>query len=197
MEKNTLVVFTNDNGGQTLTGASNFPLRGRKGSLWEGGIRVPWVMRWPGKIKPGRVIDDPVISLDLLPTFIAVAGGSTKLEWKLDGTNLLPLLTGKIKRLPKRILHWRRRGPTGPIAIREGVWKLIHQRDSDNAKPELYNLTADISESKNIAGKHPEIVAALWKKSQAWDKQLNSPLWGPKLRKKRPKKKPRKRSMKK
>ena len=72
LDGRTLVIFTNDNGGQTKTGANNQPLRGRKGQLWEGGIRVPCAMRWPGRIEAGSVIDDPISSLDFLPTFLAI-----------------------------------------------------------------------------------------------------------------------------
>jgi arylsulfatase A-like enzyme len=93
LEENTLVLFTNDNGGQTGTGAVNRPLRGKKGQIWEGGVRVPMAMKWPGKIKPGTVIDDPVISLDFTPTFLAAGGVALDPGWNLDGVNLLPRLT--------------------------------------------------------------------------------------------------------
>jgi arylsulfatase A-like enzyme len=185
LQKNTLLVFTNDNGGQTLTGANNFPLKGRKGTLWEGGIRVPWAVQWPGKIKAGTVIDDPVISLDLLPTFIAAAGGTVKPEWKLDGVNLLPRLTGQVKRLPIRTLHWRRRGPGGPITVREGDWKLIYNRGTPDARPELYRLSTDVGETKDLAAAEPKITATLLEKAKAWEAKLKKPLWGPQKRKKR------------
>lgn len=92
---NTLVVFTNDNGGQTMTGANNGKLRGRKGMLTEGGIRVPMCMRWPGRIAAGTKVDDPVISLDFLPTFLAVSGADVDPEWQLDGVDLVPRLDRK------------------------------------------------------------------------------------------------------
>lgn len=179
LNENTLVVFTNDNGGQTLTGANNFPLRGRKGSLWEGGIRVPWAMRWTGKIEPGTVIENPVISLDFLPTFVAVAGGTVKPEWKLDGTNLLPLMTGKTKDLPTRTLFWRKHGQGSMIALREGQWKLIHSREQSNAQPELYRISEDIAEKNNLAAMYPKKVKEYMRKLQSWESELTTPLWGP------------------
>ena len=124
------VIFTNDNGGQTKTGANNQPLRGRKGQLWEGGIRVPCAMRWPGRIRAGSVIDDPVSSLDFLPTFLAVAGARPKPEWKLDGINLIPRLAGEVDALPERDLHWRGGGSKGPIAMRRGPWR-CSEKSSD------------------------------------------------------------------
>jgi arylsulfatase A-like enzyme len=86
----TLVVLTNDNGGQSLTGAINTPLRGQNGEFYEGGFRVPWAVHWPDKIKANLVMDDPICAIDLLPTSIAVASGIGDPEWKLDGVNLLP-----------------------------------------------------------------------------------------------------------
>ncbi|MDB4378913.1 sulfatase-like hydrolase/transferase [Akkermansiaceae bacterium] len=83
LDEDTIVLFTNDNGGQTANGANNSPLQGKKGTLWEGGVRVPWVMRWRGEIPAGRVIDQPVIALDLLPTLIEAAGGEVSLDWNL------------------------------------------------------------------------------------------------------------------
>lgn len=204
LDEKTLVVFTNDNGGQTLTGANNLPLKGRKGTLWEGGIRVPWAMRWTGKIEPGTVIDDPVISLDLLPTFVAAAGGTVEPKWNLDGTNLLPRITGETNALPTRTLYWRRNGQGNSIALREGEWKLIHNRSQANAQPELYRITEDISETNNIAAKHPEKVKTFLKKLSSWENELKTPLWGPgsknyqkKRRKKNNKRKTKRRKKKK
>ncbi len=178
IEDNTIVIFTNDNGGQTATGAVNLPLKGKKGTLWEGGVRVPWAMRWPGKIKPGSVINDPIISLDILPTLIEASGNPVSKDWKLDGRSFLPLLTGQKKSLPTRTLHWRKDGSKGSIAIREGKWKLIHNRSVPGAEPELYDLNQDIGETNNLASQHPDIVAMLVNKMQTWESQLIEPLWG-------------------
>lgn len=177
LSKNTLVIFTNDNGGQTLTGAVNTPLKGRKGQLSEGGIRVPMAMRWPGTIKPDGVIHDPVISLDFLPTFLAIAGGKPDPSWKLDGVNLLPRIKGDMDSLRERTLYWRNRGKDGPIALREGKWKLVHNRGTAGAKPELYDLSKDIGEASDLADSSTEKLGELRKKLAGWEAQLIEPLW--------------------
>lgn len=179
LEDNTIVLFTNDNGGQTGTGADNTPLRGKKGTLWEGGVRVPWVMRWPGTITPGSVIDDPVISLDILPTFVEASGNKVDQSWNLDGRSFLPLLNGGKESLPTRTLHWRQHGSGGSIALREGQWKLIHNRSDSGAEPELYDLQKDISESNDLSANHPEVLKQLSEKMNRWENQLKAPLWGP------------------
>ncbi|MCA8997840.1 MAG: sulfatase [Planctomycetaceae bacterium] len=175
---NTLVVFTNDNGGQTSLTASNAPLKGRKGSLWEGGVRVPMLMRWPGVIPAGRVTQEPVITLDFLPTFLAAAKMSPLPGVSLDGLNLLPLITGETDDLPKRNLYWRRSGPKGPISIRSKAWKIIFNRGEEAAAPELYHLRNDIGEENNLAAEHPEIVEELVKEMLAWESEMVDPLWG-------------------
>ena len=180
---NTLVVFTNDNGGQTQSGAINEPLRGKKGQLWEGGIRVPMVMQWPGRIGAGTVLEDPVISLDLFPTFFAAAQQVVNSEWNLDGIDLLDYVTGRAPKLPDRQLFWRRHGANGNIAVREGAWKLIHQRKEAGAKPELYQLNEDVAESVDVAERYPERVQEMAKKAAAWEAELTEPLWGMNRRK--------------
>lgn len=184
---NTLVVFTNDNGGQTLTGAVNRPLRGRKGQLWEGGIRVPMAMRWPGHITPGLTIRDPVITLDLLPTFVAVQGGRVDPLWKLDGVDLLPRITGKLDRLPERTLFWRSQGSKGPIAARRGDLKLLVGRSAEAssdenaaeaAQPQLFDLAHDIGETTDVAAQHLDKLASILTETIAWESELIEPLWG-------------------
>jgi len=174
---NTLVVFTNDNGGQTLTGAVNTPLRGRKGSLWEGGIRVPMAMQWLGKIAKGTVVDDPVISLDLTPTFLQAARAETPSEDKLDGATLVPRLTGKVAELEQRPLYWRGHGPQRDSAVRLGKWKLVLPDHQPETRPQLYDLDSDIAEQHDVASKHPERVAQLRKLLNEWESQLIDPLW--------------------
>jgi len=176
--QNTLVVFTNDNGGQTQSGAINQPLRGRKGQLWEGGIRVPMAMRWPDQIAAGTVLEDPVISLDLFPTFFAAAKQPVSPDWNLDGVNLLDYITGQAEELPKRQLFWRRHGGNGNLAVREGDWKLIYQRKEPGAKPELYQLNNDIAESSDVADQYPARVQEMVDKAAAWEAGLVEPLWG-------------------
>src|SRR5439155_8661593 len=95
LEEDTLVIFLSDNGGPTAeTSSSNLPLRGFKEDLWEGGVRIPFLMQWMGRIPAGKVYDSPVISLDLMPTALAAAGGTMDEKRKLDGVDLLPYLTG-------------------------------------------------------------------------------------------------------
>ena len=190
LAKHTLVLFTNDNGGQTKTGANNAPLRGRKGLLLEGGIRVPMCVRWPGVVEAGRVIDAPVIALDLLPTFVTAAGGATPKAWALDGVDLGPVLGGKDATLPERPFFWRQKGPGGEIAVRHGAWKLRIAKRSDNTPPELYDLSKDVAEARNLADAQPERVMALLKQLTQWEKELEEPRWWYGRRKGNPASKP-------
>jgi arylsulfatase A-like enzyme len=183
LDQHTLVVFSNDNGGQTATGAVNRPLRGRKGQLFEGGIRVPMAVRWTGTIPPGGAIDDPVIALDLLPTFCAAAGIEVDPTWRIDGIDLLPRLTGAVARLPDRALFWRSGGPQGTAAVRRGDHKLIVERGPDAVdggapNAQLFDLATDVGESRDLAATDPERVAALAKELAAWEADLGEPLWG-------------------
>lgn len=182
---NTLVVFLNDNGGpeDAVGGAPNWsdngPLRGNKQLLYEGGIRVPFVMSWPGGIPSapgGRVLDDPVISLDLLPTFIAAAGGSLFPGVATDGVNLLPRVTGAVTNPIQRALFWRTGGSAGDqSAVRKGDWKLFR---GTNQSPELYNLATDLGESNNLAAAFPDKVAELVAAHAEWERGMIEPLWG-------------------
>jgi arylsulfatase A-like enzyme len=187
LSEDTLVVFTNDNGGQTQTGADNTPLRGRKGQLWEGGIRVPMLMRWPGRIAPGSRIDDPVTTLDLLPTALAAIGGGVDPKWKLDGVDLLPRVTGVVDRLAERTLFWRNDGPGGPVAARRGNLKLLigrrepktnDEHPGEPAQAQLFDLAADLGEAREASKEHPDAAASLQEAIGAWESQLVAPLWG-------------------
>jgi arylsulfatase A-like enzyme len=187
-EEDTIVFFISDNGGPTpSTTSGNGPLRGFKAQTWEGGIRVPWMIQWKGHIPAGQVDDRPVIQLDILPTALAAAGADAKPEWKLDGVNLLPYVTGQNKDSPHKELYWRF---GGQMAIRRGDWKLV--KGAGDAvkgpellgkatldKAELYNLATDTGEKENLAGKEPEKVkelAAAWEK---WNSELVDPKWIP------------------
>lgn len=176
LAEETLVIFTNDNGGQTSTGALNSPLRGRKGTMWEGGVRVPCAMRWPGVLAAGGVIEAPSIALDLTPTFCALAGEPALDEAALDGVDLTPLLHGMESSPQPRSFFWRKTGSAGPIAVRRGRWKLVwEERD---ASPELYDLQTDLSESLDLAASQPELAEELLAELVAWEAQLIEPLWG-------------------
>ncbi len=177
LNDDTIVLFTNDNGGQTQTGAVNTPLKGKKGQLTEGGVRVPWAVRWPGKVEAGAVIDDPVISLDILPTVLEAAGESVPPEWKLDGTSFLSRMTGSAEKLPARDLFWRQHGGKGARAMRRGNWKL-HDDRPEGGKPALYDLESDIGEQKNIAADHPEVLNAMLAELDRWESQMEEPRWG-------------------
>jgi arylsulfatase A-like enzyme len=173
LEENTLIVFLSDNGGPTpQTTSSNAPLRGYKGQVWEGGIRIPFMVQWKGNLPAGKIYRDPVISLDIVPTVLAAAGKVVAPDDNLDGVNLLPYLAGDKAGRPHDVLYWRFHTKR---AIRMGDWKLVNERG--NARPELYNLADDISESKDLADKMPDKVKELDKAWQAWNVQLQAPKW--------------------
>ncbi|MFG0253739.1 MAG: sulfatase-like hydrolase/transferase, partial [Rhodopirellula sp. JB053] len=170
--ENTIVVFTNDNGGpMDKNGSSNFPLSGVKGTQLEGGIRVPGLISWPHQIKAGSTYESPLITLDLLPTFVAAAGGSPTSTQNLDGVNMLPYLQGEITTTPHDTLHWKMetRG-----AIRAGDWKLLRFPDRP---AELFNLADDPSEQHDLARQRPELVRSLFRKMFAWEQELQRPLF--------------------
>ncbi len=161
---NTLIVFISDNGGPTNSNASiNAPFNGQKGILLEGGIRTPFIMNWKNTISAGTVSADPVISLDLAPTFFELAGGKTTEEDQFDGVNLLPYIKGEIDGKPHDSFNWRF---TISAVIREGDWKLIRLPDR---LPVLYNLKEDLSEQHDLALENIEKTKALLKKLGTWD----------------------------
>jgi len=172
LEESTLVLFVSDNGGPPSTTSSNGPLRGGKASMWEGGIREPFVIRWPGHVPAGRVYDEPVISLDFLPTAAAAAGAEPPAARPLDGVDLVPYLSGKKAGPPHEYLFWRM---GAQWAVRKGHWKLVKVRDGP---PGLYDLSTDIGESKDLSAEKPEIRDELARAYADWDKQLAKPLWG-------------------
>ena len=189
---NTLVFFFSDNGGSgkrpffaTNTGI-NTPLRGDKGQTLEGGIRVPFFVSWTGQLPAGKVYDQPVSALDVLPTALAVASignrssaysTASRIYEGIEGVNLLPHLKGQKADAPHESLAWR----FGPQkAIRRGKWKLVDFRDFE-AKTQsgwqLFDLEADISETKNLATEKPELVAELSKAWDDWNAKNIAPLW--------------------
>ncbi|MCB1208775.1 MAG: sulfatase [Verrucomicrobiales bacterium] len=158
LRDNTLVLFTSDNGGYN---GDNRPLRGLKGMLTEGGIRVPWIVRWPGRVRPGVTCDTPIISTDCYPTLLDAAGLPPTPNHPLDGKSLMPVLkeTGELGRdtlffhYPNYAFHKLNRLGS---ALREGDFKLIHYYDTDELA--LYDLGQDIGETKNLASKSPELA---------------------------------------
>ncbi|GGA85413.1 arylsulfatase [Neiella marina] len=169
---NTLVIFTNDNGGPSDQNASdNYPLSGTKASHLEGGIRVPFLMRWPGVTKAATVYEYPVSTLDLLPTFLNAAGGNANELTDLDGDDLKPFVTGAKQSRPHQKLYWKKENRA---AIRDGDWKLLRFPDRP---AELYNLEKDQAEKHDLAASHPQKVRALYKALFQWETTLARPAW--------------------
>jgi arylsulfatase A-like enzyme len=168
---NTLVFFLTDNGGARAMDAVNSPLRGFKGSLYEGGIRTPFVVSWPARFRGGRTSDAPIISLDILPTALDACGVAAPTVNPFDGKSLLPLLTGQSTK-HHDTLYWSTGGLSGEWAVRRGDWKLRSLR----GQLELFQLADDPSEKMNLAAKHPDTVKALTALYDAWLEPMAEPI---------------------
>lgn len=177
--ENTLIFFVSDNGGPNLQAKSgsnftdNAPLRGAKGDVYEGGMRVPFLVSWPAKIKLGTY-EQPVIALDFLPTSLAAAEVADLTPGNLDGVNLLPYLNSEKTTAPHETLFWRSGGPGGNNAIRRGNLKLVRL---GKGEPQLYDLAADIGETKDLARDKPEVVAELVAAIAEWEKGTIAPIF--------------------
>ena len=189
LDNNTLVFFISDNGGPTMPGVTvngsrNDPLRGSKRTTLEGGIRVPFIVSWPGRVKPG-VFEQPAIQLDLHATALAAAGVAPKPEWKLEGMNLLPFLAGEKAGAPHDALYWRF---GEQMAVRVGDFKLVRYdvnaetqsgtRKQGVTAPKLYNLRTDIGETNDLANVRPDKVKELQALWDVWNQSNVKPLWG-------------------
>ncbi|MCG8578910.1 MAG: sulfatase-like hydrolase/transferase, partial [Bacteroidales bacterium] len=153
LDDNTIVIYTNDNGGPSDTNSSdNSPLSGTKANHLEGGIRVPFIIKWAGVIKPNGVYKYPISTLDILPTCVNAAGRKSEGIVALDGVDLIPFLLARNKNRPHHTLYWKKENRA---AIRDGDWKLLRFPDRP---AELYDLSKDISEVNNQAAEQPEIV---------------------------------------
>ncbi len=195
LERNTIVVFTSDNGGaggyegpapRIPWPADNRPLRSGKGTVYEGGIRVPFVVRWPGRIPAGRRLDEPAHLIDVAPTLLSLAG--IRSDVAFDGWDLAALLVGREQRRDARPLFWyapcytphpkRAEVPrwraTPCEAVRFGSWKLVHFFEDDRI--ELYNLDEDIGESEDLASAYPEVAEELLGRLRAWRDELGLPV---------------------
>lgn len=182
LQQETVVIFTSDNGGlrQIYTGvgdivSTNAPLRDEKGTLYEGGIRVPMIVRWPGVIQPGTVCDEPATTIDLLPTFCEIAEAPLPPNQTLDGNSLTPLLNDPQARLDREAIyfhypHYHHSRPAG--AIRMGEWKLIEF--FDGSPRELYNLAEDLGETHNVAEEHPQVARRLAAKLAEWREEVGA-----------------------
>ncbi len=206
LEENTLLIFLNDNGGggnnamwHTRNTARNLPNRGHKYDVQEGGVHVPMIVRWPGKVEAGTTFNGLSSSLDIFPTALAAAGVPHPQQRVCDGVDLLPYLKGESQGDPHQYLYWqqlyidRRRPNRRPppqqhdlytFAVRNGIWKAIKQdqavKGSDNRPWELYDLSRDPSELQDVASEFPEITERLASQFQQWQEQMHPPLEAPK-----------------
>lgn len=170
--EDTIVVFTNDNGGPSDRNASdNAPLSGTKSNHLEGGIRVPFLMKWPNKLAANINYSKPISLLDLLPTFYVAAGGKEEQIKEIDGVDLMPFLTSKIDTRPHDVLYWKK---DVRATIRVGDWKMMRFPDRP---AELYFLPDDLKEHKNVAAKHPDKMKVMFNKLFEWESTLERPRW--------------------
>lgn len=187
LAENTVVFLYSDNGGMirdmyikvpTPQATTMAPLRDQKGTLYEGGIRVPLIVKWPGKVKPGSVSDEMVDSYDLFSTFIEIGGGKIPDTQETDGISLVPIVKGEKEKLDRESLYWHfptsqwTRSPMG--AIRKGDYKLIEHIETGEL--ELFDLKNDIGETINLVNKQPEKARELKEDMDAWRKAMNAPL---------------------
>jgi len=179
IEDNTIVVFTSDNGGLSTGGGSpttNYPLRYGKGWAYEGGIRIPLIIKWPGVAQPGSVSHFPVVNTDIYPTFSQIASSSDKAEQEKDGVSLVPLLKGE-KKIDQSTIYWHYphyhgAGATPVSSIRQGDWKLLQFYNDNHI--ELYNLRTDIEERRDLKDTYPDIAAKLLQKLNQWRSSENA-----------------------
>ncbi len=178
-EEDTLVFFFSDNGGPTnANGSINTPLRAGKGSMYEGGMRVPFCVQWPRRIQAGTAYDQPIIALDVMPTAVAAAGGGIPDDRPIDGVDLLPFITGGAG-TPHERLFWR---AGNNYAARQGQWKLVRLGD---AAPELYDLSEDIGETTNLADDKADVMNEITAAMAEWETELVEPAWGRPQRRRR------------
>ena len=180
---NTLVIFTSDNGGLSYeedgkrpNNTSNLPLRGRKGSDFDGGYRVPFIAAWPGVIPAGTTQRENIILTDLYPTFCSLAGAPTP-RHTLDGVNITPLLTDANASLSPRDIFWYiplySAFNRSSVIVRRGPWKLIHLFNTGES--ELYNTDSDIGESQDVASQHPELAESMRHATESWLESTDAP----------------------
>ncbi len=174
LDDNTLVIFTNDNGGAWYAGLPdiNKPYRGWKGTFFEGGIRVPFFVRWPARIAPGQRLSMPTMHIDVLPTLAFAAGAAVPRDRIIDGINLLPFITTQAPPPQRRLLFWR----SGSYeTVRDGDWKLQVSRNPERIW--LFDLASDPTERTELSARRPEVVQRLRAELAAHDRGLARPLW--------------------
>ena len=168
---NTLLVFLTDNGGSGAMNANNTPLRGFKQMDYEGGVHVPFIVSWPAQLEGGKKCDVPMWSIDLFATALDAAGLPMPKDKRLDGKSILPALKGETDKLHNE-LYWSSAGAKGKWAIRSGNWKLVAEKN----RMELFNLEKDLSETTDLAAKHPKVVSKLTAKYNAWLDEMADPV---------------------
>ena len=174
LSENTIVFFLSDNGGpENVNGSDNGPLRGGKGSSFEGGFRVPFAMRWPGQIPANAVYEKTISSLDIFATASGITDSPVNPERPLDGVNLIPYLTGKDSSVPHPVIYLRKYDD-GIYAVRKDDHKMILYTKENNRK-ELFDLSKDIGENHNIAKSNQKIMTEIEKLRKVWDSQLIPP----------------------
>jgi arylsulfatase A-like enzyme len=174
LAEDTVVVIASDNGGSHRA-TDNAPLRGFKGTGYEGGLRVPLIVRWPGRVRPGAVSRAVTINTDFYPTLLEAAGLPLRPGQHKDGVSLVPVLTGEREDLEREAIYWHfphyhRTTPFG--AVRAGRWKLIEYLE--RGAVELYDLERDIGESVNLAGARPEVTERLRGMLRAWRERIDA-----------------------
>ena len=171
---NTLILFTSDNGGHTVT--SNRALRGGKGWLYEGGLREPWIVKWPGMTKPGSTCDVPVMNTDILPTVLEACGLPAKPDLHKDGVSFASLLRGDAKPVHEALFwhfpHYGNHGSGPCSSVRVGDWKLIEWLEDESA--ELFNLATDPAEKTDVAAQQPDRAKDLRERLHAWRKETSA-----------------------
>ena len=179
LEEKTLVIFTNDNGDYNDNGIYS----GGKGSCLEGGIRVPFIIKWPEKVEAGKLYDQPVMTLDILPTMVTAGGGDILPDWNLHGVNLLPYMNGEVSGIPHDWLFWRMGGTKAAL---HGKWKLLHNGKSgygghgvpeDEAQWLLFDLEADPAEQRDLSLVFPDIYKNMLAEYDNWEANQMEPLW--------------------
>ncbi len=176
----TLILFTSDNGGHSVT--SNRPLRGCKGWLYEGGVREPWIVKWPGVTRPGSTCDVPIINTDIFPTMLAAARLPARPDLHWDGVSFMPLLSGDTKPVHEALFwhfpHYGNHGSGPCSSVRVGPWKLIEWLEDDSV--DLFNIAEDLGEKNDVAALHPVRIQQMRALLHAWRHEIAANMPRPK-----------------
>jgi arylsulfatase A-like enzyme len=171
LDEDTIILFLSDNGGARNNASDNGPLRGSKGDLFEGGIRVPFAIRWKGVLPEGNSYKKPVSSLDIMATIVARTDVKINKERPLDGVDLIPYLTGEKKGAPHDYLFWRK-WKKNAMAVRHENFKLVSNKNQKKRAPELFDLSSDLGEILHLKSEESKITEDLQKKWNQWNRGL-------------------------